>query len=192
MIFVRMKLMEDIYPSREVQAQTITVEVAKHEDAEALADILSSGVKNKVAHGDMAWGNEPYTPEELRERIDHGNTYIARIGNEPVGTLLLIWDDQMTWGEQPAIAAYVHQLAVKDGYRGMNLGGKLLDWAGQQAASSGRELLRIDIPPVNDGLKRYYENLGFTWVKNREIHAPHATYEAALYERPTALADAHN
>lgn len=79
----------------------------------------------------------------------------------------------------------MHQLAVKEGYRGQDLGKQLLDWAGQQAANNGRGLLRIDFSPENDGLKAYYEKLGFKWVQNREIHAPHATYTAALYERPT-------
>lgn len=171
--------------TKEAPNEAVSVEVAKPEDAEALAEILSSALQNKVAHGDMAWGTEPYTAEELHERIEQGNTYIARLGNEPVGTLLLTWEDEMMWGKQPPNAAYVHQLAIKDGYRGMDLGKQFLDWAGQQAANNGRELLRIDFPPKNYGLKAYYEKLGFKWVQNREIHAPHATYMAALYEKPT-------
>lgn len=175
--------MEKTTPMKKVQSKTLSIDIAKAEDSEVLAEILSSGVRNKVAHGDMAWGAEPYTSEELREQIEKGNTYIARLGSQPVGTLLLIWEDEMTWGEQPPTAAYVHQLAIKDGYRGMGLGKQLLDWAGQQAANNGRTLLRIDFPPENDGLKSYYENLGFRWVQNRKIHAPHATYTTALYER---------
>jgi ribosomal protein S18 acetylase RimI-like enzyme len=177
--------MKQKIPIKEVQSEALSVDVAKLEDAEALAEILTSGLRNKIAHGDMAWGTEPYASEELRERIKEGNTYIAKLGNQPVGTLLLIWEDEMMWGEQPPVAAYVHQLAIKDGYRGMDLGRQLLDWAGQQAASNDRKLLRIDFPPENQGLKSYYEKLGFQWVQNREVNAPNATYTAALYERPT-------
>jgi hypothetical protein len=65
----------------------------------------------------------------------------------------------------------------------MDLGKQLLDWASQQAAEQDRGLLRIDFPPENDGLRAYYEKLDFKFVQNREIHAPHATYTAALYER---------
>lgn len=92
----------------------------------------------------------------------------------------------MMLGEQPPVAAYVHQMAVKDGYRGLNLGKQLLDWAGEQAANQGRQLFRIDFPPENDGLRGYYEGLGFRFVGNWEINAPHATYTAALYERPVS------
>lgn len=178
--------MAETIPMAEVQSDALSVKVAKTEDAEALAEILSSGVRNKVAHGDMAWGTEPYTGEELLGRIEKGSTYVAKLGNQPVGTLVMIWDDETTWGEQPPIAAYVHQLAIKDGYTGMDLGRQLLDWAGQQAANNGKEFLRIDFPPDNESLKSYYENLGFQWVENREISAPHGAYNAALYERPTA------
>ncbi len=168
--------------------QRLSVQRAQIEDAPALAAILTQAMQHKISHGDNAWGSEPYTPEELMSRIEKGNTYVAQLGDDVVGTLLLLWEDEMMWGEQPPVAAYVHQLAVKDGYRGMNLGGQLLDWAGQQAANKGRDLLRIDFPPENDGLRAYYEGLGFTFVENREIHAPHATYMAALYEKPTVAA----
>lgn len=176
---------EQTMTTQKIGKQAFTVEPARLEDAEVLAEILSSAVQNKVDNGDMAWGTEPYTAEELQERIEKGNTYIAILGSVPIGTLLLIWEDEMMWGKQSAIAAYVHQLAVKKEYRGQDIGEKLLDWASQQAANNGRKLLRIDFPPENDGLRAYYEKLGFKWVKNREIHAPHATYTAALYERPT-------
>lgn len=166
------------------KADELTMEVAKPEEVEVLADILSSGVKNKVAHSDMVWGDEPYTATELHERIAKGNTYIAWLGNEPIGTLLLLWKDEMTWGEQPPIAAYVHQLVVKDGYRGKNLGEKLLGWASKQAGDNNRTLLRIDVPTDNKGLRSYYEGLGFKWVQDKEIHSPNETYIVALYERP--------
>lgn len=168
----------------EQDSQQLSVQQAQLEDAPALAEILTQAMQHKISHGDNAWGSEPYTAEELIPRIEKGNTYVARLGNDVAGTLLLLWEDEMMWGEQPPTAAYVHQLAVKDGYRGMDLGKQLIDWASKQAADKGKELLRIDFPPENDGLRAYYEKLGFTFVQNREIHAPHATYTAALYERP--------
>jgi ribosomal protein S18 acetylase RimI-like enzyme len=177
--------MDETMPTHEPIKELISVEVARPVDAEAVAAILTSSLEHKVAHGDMAWGTEPYTVDELQERIAKGNTYIARVGGVPVGTLLLIWEDELVWGEQPPIAAYVHSLAVKDGYRGMDLGKQLIDWADQRAASEGRELLRIDFPPENDGLRAYYEKLGFTWVQDKQVTTPHKTYTATLYERRT-------
>lgn len=165
----------------------LVISKARLEDAEALAAILTQAMRFKLAHADTAWGSEPYTAEELQGRIEKGVTYAAWMDGNLVATLLLLWEDAMMWGEQPPIAAYVHQLAVKDGYHGRGIGEKLLDWAGQQAVKRGRRLVRLDCPPTNTGLRTYYETHGFTWVKNREIHAPHATYIAALYERPVKV-----
>lgn len=177
--------MDETIPTAETDKPVVTVEVAKPEDAEALAEILTSAVHKKVAHGDMAWGAEPYTPEELRDRIEKGVMYIAKLGDIPVGTFQLLWDDERIWGKQPPVAGYVHQLAIKDGYRGMEIGKQLLDWAGETAASNGRDLLRIDFSPSNQGLKAYYESLGFKWVKDKEIYNTDSIYTASLYERST-------
>jgi GNAT superfamily N-acetyltransferase len=166
--------------------RSLTVKLARREDAEALVGLLNKASQYKLKHGDDAWASVPYTPQELEQRIKKGNTYTAWLGDELVGTMLLLWEDEMTWGKQPPIAAYAHQLAVQDGHHGHNLGGQLLDWASEQAAAHGRKFLRIDLPTGNDGLRSYYESQGFTWVEDREIHAPHAVYMAALYERPAA------
>lgn len=160
------------------------VRKATLDEVEALAEILTQAMNYKLSLGDKAWGTEPYTVQELQDRISKGHTYTAWLDKEVVGTLIFLWEDEMMWGEQPPVAAYVHQLAIKDGYHGQGIGEQLLEWAGQKALEKGRKLLRIDFPPHNEGLKRYYEKLGFKFVVNREIHAPHATYTAALYERP--------
>lgn len=162
----------------------LTVRKAASNDAEALAKILTQAMKYKLSLGDKTWGTEPYTIQELQDRIIQGHTYIALLDGEIVGTLMFLWEDEMMWGEQPPVAAYVHQLAVKDGYHGQGIGEKLLNWATKKTTEGGRKLLRIDFPPQNDGLKKYYEKLGFKFVTNREIHDTHATYTAALYERP--------
>lgn len=162
----------------------LTIRKATMNNAAALAEILTQAMRYKQSLGDNAWGDEPYTIDELKPRITKGNTYTAWLSDELVGTLIFLLEDEMMWGKQPPVAAYVHQLAIKDGYHGQGIGGQLLNWAALKAAKQGRDLLRIDFPPHNDGLKQYYEKLGFKFVMNREINAPHATYTAALYERP--------
>lgn len=178
---------EQTIPILGIDKQVVSIKLAQPQDAEDLADILNSALQYKVTHDDLIWGTEPFTAEELHERIEKGNTYIAKVGNVPVGTLSLTLEDEAMWGKPPPIAVYVHQLAVTQGYRGLNLGKQMLDWAGHWAADNGRELLRLDFPSKNEGLKAYYEKLGFRWVRDREMPSPQATYVAALYERPIEL-----
>jgi GNAT superfamily N-acetyltransferase len=154
-------------------------------DAAALSEILTQAMYYKLSLDDAAWGMQPYKTDEMHDRIQKGNTYSAWLGDELIGTLMLLWEDELIWGKQPPVAAYVHQLAIKDGYHGQNMGEQLLKWANQKTAQQQRRLLRIDLPEGNQGLKQYYEKLGFRWVMNREVRAPHKTYIAALYERST-------
>lgn len=177
---------ESLIPAPELEQEALSVDLAKPDDAQQLAEILNQSAQYKLAHGDDAWASVPFTVEELNKHISKGNTYTARLGDTIVGTLMLLWEDEMVWGKQPPDAAYVHLLAVKDGHHGHNLGGQLLDWTSEQAVSNGKKVLRIDLPPENDGLKAYYEKQGFKWVEDKEVHAPHATYTAALYEKPTS------
>ncbi len=163
----------------------LLVRKARLEEAEALAGILTQAMEFKLSRQDKAWGSHRYTTEELRERISKGNTYAVWADKTLVATLLLLWEDEMMWGKQPPDAVYVHQLAIAEGQHGKDIGGELLDWAGEQAVKQGRRFLRLDCPPSNKGLRKYYEKQGFTWVQDRQIHAPQATYMAALYERPT-------
>ncbi len=167
-----------------LEKETISVELAKPDDAPQLAEILNQSAKYKLAHGDDAWISAPFTVEEISKHINEGNTYSARLGDTIVGTLMLLWKDEMVWGKQPSTAGYIHLLAVRDEYHGHNLGGQLLDWAGEKAKANGKKALRIDLSPKNNGLRAYYEKQGFTWVENKEVHAPHATYVAALFEKP--------
>lgn len=119
-----------------------------------------------------------------------GDTHVAWLGDVPVATLSLLWSDEMMWGRQPPVAAYVHQLAIRDGYRGLGIGAEVLNWAGGRAAESHRSLLRIDFPPENDGLRRYYRRIGFEWVSDRVIRGQRRTYTAALWQRPSSYRSA--
>lgn len=164
----------------------LIVKKSKRDDAGQLAEILTEARLYKTAHGDNAWGSKPVGAEEMEARIAKGNTYSARIGDKIVGTILLLWEDKLTWGEQPAVAGYAHQLAVKNGYRGQNLGAQILDWASKKTEVNRRSFLRIDFPPDNEGLKRYYTALGFTFVEKRLVETSRSTYTAGLYQRPVS------
>lgn len=161
----------------------LQIKPAAEHDAEIMAQILTEAMQYKLAHGDKAWGDEPYTPQELQKPISEGKAYIAWLDGKAVGAFILTWDDEMIWGQQPPVAGYVHQLAVSEAYHGQKIGEQLLDWADKKVAEKGRDLLRLDTKPYNTGLKTYYEKLGFRWVKDREVKAPQQTYTAALYER---------
>jgi GNAT superfamily N-acetyltransferase len=63
---------------------------------------------------------------------------------------------------------------------GRGLGVAIVEWADGQAAAAGRRYLRLDCMRENDGIRAYYERLGF----DHRGDIDHPRFAAALYERP--------
>ncbi|MFR9796084.1 GNAT family N-acetyltransferase [Streptomyces sp. MS06] len=73
-------------------------------------------------------------------------------------------------------------MAVKREFAGAGVGGTLLDWASERAATQGKQWLRLDAWKDNQGLHRFYKNAGFTLV--RVVDLPHRR-SGALFQRAT-------
>lgn len=137
----------------------LTIAPAAPQDTPVVHALLNDAAAWLAARRIDQW---PYPfPEHLvRAFIDRNGTYIARYGNDPVGTLAVYWEDRTFWGAQPPDAGYVHALAVDSRARGHELGARLLDWAARLAATRDRTWLRLDCGTDNTPLRRYYERLG--------------------------------
>jgi len=85
----------------------------------------------------------------------------------------------MFWGNVPDDAGYLHRLAIRRVYAGMELGRQLLQWAEGKVASAGRDYLRLDCMAENQALRQYYEQAGFTY--RGEVRGE--GWRASLYEK---------
>lgn len=130
----------------------------------------------------MSWGEGEYTNEEIRRMIDSDHFFVATLNNEPVGGLLLLWNDDIVWDNPKPNAGYIHQLAIKDNFHGQDLGTRLIDWAAEEALRNHKEFIRLDCSDKNKKLCAYYERQGFAQVGIKSIPA-YNNYTAALYER---------
>lgn len=92
----------------------------------------------------------------------------------------MLWHDEK-WGDSEMKAAYIHRLAVKDGFHNQGMGEQIINLAAEAAAAKGKTFLRLDCSNDNTSLCNYYEGLGFTRVSTKITMA--GDYSAALYER---------
>lgn len=76
--------------------------------------------------------------------------------------------DLWTPEEQAERALYVHKLVVDRQCAGRDLGGRILDWAGDLAARQGERWLRLDAWTTNTRLHRYYLDHGFHHVRTTQ------------------------
>lgn len=139
------------------------VRPAGRAESETVVEMLRTATRARPDGG--PWGEKF---PEVAPRIARGELYLALRDGEAVGTFQLTWRDPVIWGADglDGQAGYVHRLAVLPSGSGRGLGAAMLDEAARLTKRHGRTLLRLDVEAGNAGLRRYYERLGFTHVRD--------------------------
>ncbi len=152
---------------------------ARATDLDTVLSILDGAARWLASRGVEQWG--PGSPPRRRivDRIERGEVYLFRVDGWPVGTLVLQWSDEETWGDVADDAGYIHGLAIRRDQAGKGLGRELLRWAEDRAAAVGKEYLRLDCGAENRVLNAYYEQAGF----RRRGRVSVQGLEVCLYEK---------
>ena len=163
----------------------LTVRPATLDEAPAASAILTEAARWLVSIDQPLWAPAHVTPEMLRPHAERGELHLALLhGDDPVGTMLLQWDDPTYWPHVPAgESAFVHRFAVRRKVAGGGVSGALLAFAEAAARAAGKRYLRLDCAP-RPRLCHVYESAGFRFHARRDMGA----YVTHLYEKP--LADA--
>ncbi|MET8098462.1 GNAT family N-acetyltransferase [Streptomyces sp. NPDC005236] len=117
--------------------------------------------------GSDQW-SRPYPADKLLATIESGTVFMLRDGHTTAGTITLTPDaEEGLWTDSELIepSMFVNKLTVAREYAGRNLGGRLLDWAGDRAFRAGAAWLRLDAWTTNEALQQYYLAKGFTHVR---------------------------
>ncbi|WP_274913032.1 GNAT family N-acetyltransferase [Streptomyces sp. WZ-12] len=117
--------------------------------------------------GSDQW-SRPYPADRLLVTIEAGTVFMVRDGAVTAATITLTPDaEEGLWSHeelgQPSM--FINKLTVARTHAGQNLGGRLLDWAGDRAYRSHAKWLRLDAWTTNDALQRYYLGQGFEHVR---------------------------
>ncbi|MFJ5270618.1 GNAT family N-acetyltransferase [Streptomyces sp. NPDC088358] len=144
--------------------------------------------------GSDQW-SRPYPAERLLATIEGGTVFMLRDEGRTAGTITLtpeaeegLWSDE----ELAEPSMFVNKLTISRDYAGQDLGGRLLDWAGDRAQRAGAQWLRLDAWTTNARLQRYYLDQGFQHVRTvLEGNAVNggARVSGWLAQRPARLAD---
>ncbi|MFD5802168.1 GNAT family N-acetyltransferase [Streptomyces sp. NPDC127020] len=113
----------------------------------------------------------PYPADKLLATIETGEVFMVRDGNVTAATITLTPEaEEGLWAadelQEPSL--FINKLTVARTHAGHNLGGRLLDWAGDRAHRAGAKWLRLDAWTTNTDLQAYYLRHGFSHV--RTVH----------------------
>lgn len=161
---------------------------ARPEDLEHILAMREEAAKWLGSLGTDQW-SKPFPDEEtqtarLRDGIEQGETWMVRDGADTIGSITinrnsnpLLW----TPSEQQEPALYAHKMSVRRSRAGSDVGGRMLDWASDQAARQGLRWLRLDAWTTNKRLHQYYMRHGFDHVRTvvRDDYP-----SGALFQRP--------
>jgi ribosomal protein S18 acetylase RimI-like enzyme len=153
-------------------------------DADTVIDMLDEAAAWLTERGIDQWTPGNFDRAALNEEIEYAEFYLVLPGGETdtsraAATFSLQWRDPDVWGMVPEDACYLHNFAVRRAFAGQELGLRILDWAAERAAASGKTYLRLDCVAWNEPLNDYYRRAGFTYRGQVGHYRP-----ASLYERP--------
>ena len=131
--------------------------------------------------GIRQWMPGEVDPRDVRDQLLAGEWHVIRAGDHLRGGLRLLWSDEPVWAEDNVPAAYVHGVMIDRRHAGRGLGATLLGWAEGQARQASVDLIRLDCVESNEGLRRYYRELGFREVGRRDFEGP--WFSAVLLEK---------
>ncbi|WP_329052825.1 GNAT family N-acetyltransferase [Streptomyces violaceus] len=117
--------------------------------------------------GSDQW-QRPYPADRLLATIEAGAVFMVMDGDATAATITLTPDaEEGLWTEQELQepSMFVNKLTVARTHAGRNVGGRLLDWAGERAYRAGAKWLRLDAWTTNEALQRYYLRHGFEHVR---------------------------
>lgn len=115
----------------------------------------------------------PFPAEQIAKSVKAGEVFLVKEseGDDAAATVTLdrvidpeLWE-LWTPSERTEPALYIHKLTVDRRYSGRDLGGRILDWAGDRAAQQGARWLRLDAWTTNTALHQYYLRHGFQHVR---------------------------
>jgi ribosomal protein S18 acetylase RimI-like enzyme len=115
------------------------------------------------------------------KRVHEGEVYLALKGAQAVGTVSILWEDHISWGEKgkDGKAGYMHGLAILPKYHHKGVGKEILEWAMDYIRSKGK-LIRLDCMAENPRINKYYKDLKFDHAGVTELPSG---FKVSLYEK---------
>jgi GNAT superfamily N-acetyltransferase len=134
---------------------------ARPDEVDVVLDVLANAAAWLRSRGVEQWPDR-FATDWVMPAIEAGETWLAELDGQIVGSLVVQWDDPLFWAGYPSDAGYLHRLAVRR--HGDNLGARLLLWAEGHAVAEGKTYLRLDCVAWNDSLRAYYERAGYEYL----------------------------
>ena len=182
---------------------SLTARLARPAESEVVLSLRTEAQEWLASRGIEQWNSPEHLDEaheKIRARIHAGEVWMFEGPRGDIAaTITLAGPDPDFWSaqERPDDALYFYTFCVARAWSGVDLGGLVLDWAGEQAEHRGKVLLRADCWRENPDLHRFYLSHGFSqlrtiYVERRKSGARfERPAQARTYAGPWSIASQH-
>jgi ribosomal protein S18 acetylase RimI-like enzyme len=170
----------------------LTLRQATSDERDVILDLIEDTVCWLRSKGIDQW-SKPWPDEERRNKriaqdLSEGKTWLALDDTTVAGTITIDPANNDIWPAEKRRekAVYVRRVIVGRRYAGLELGARLLDWAGDVAVRAHQaSWIRIDVWTTNRRLHAYYRRQGFRFSGFRDLDDEPGYPSRALFERST-------
>ena len=139
------------------------IEQADAADAAKIAAVLNEAAQCLARDGRPLWSAAEVGYERVLSETTSGLFHVAREGDELAGVMKFELEDAYFWPEvESGSSAFVHKLAVGPAWAKKGVSAALLSYAQTRARNLVRAHLRLDCVADREGLRKLYEEFGFT------------------------------
>jgi GNAT superfamily N-acetyltransferase len=170
-------------PTLETPLGELSVVRATVDQAGSVLELRDDLARWMLEHGIEQWRPGDLPLEWIQVCAAQGWVFVMARGKDLVGSVTIVWEDPLIWGERPEPAGYVHMLMVDRDLAGHGIGRCLLGWAERFILGSEREVARLDCARANGPLRSYYERDGYRLVEYQDFPGVERALETALYEK---------
>ena len=150
------------------------LENAKSSDLKIAVELLQSAASTLAKKNISQWDYWMNPTQEkiiwLEEGFKRKEFYFIKTSiGKLIGMVRIMNKDLIYWGEMNDKAIYVHSLIIKEEFKGREIGQKVIDKIKEKAKKKDISLIRLDCDNSNKKLCKYYENIGFQKVGEKEL-----------------------
>ncbi|WP_245640110.1 GNAT family N-acetyltransferase [Paenibacillus dakarensis] len=144
--------------------------LAGQEDKNDMLYILRETAELMVRDGLNQWTPSLFSLELMEEYVTEREVFLLKFDHKPAGLFTLQDSDPAYWGERnDQRFLYLHRLAVLPGFRGLQLGQKMIRFAEERAGNKEKIGLRLDCVSHLEGLNQFYKRQGFEFIAKQSM-----------------------
>jgi ribosomal protein S18 acetylase RimI-like enzyme len=148
---------------------TVDLRKASGVDVDIVVRLIHGASDWLKARGTNQWPVSDELDQEIAQRVQSGETYLATMEGTTVGCVRMQATDPIFWPEKSDSASYIHKLVVDRPFSGRGLGLAILAACELVSQANGVEVLRLDTDARCAPLLRLYREAGFSLVDECDV-----------------------